>query len=146
MATAALNRPSKMNARQGIFLLLLVLSVCINYIDRGSLGIAGPLMIKELKLDPYQFGILLSAFFWTYAPMQIVSGWLVDRFNVNWVYAIGFLAWSAATLATGFIGSFASLLVLRTILGLGESVALITDGRFSGATRGGAIGANSQLA
>jgi ACS family D-galactonate transporter-like MFS transporter len=123
MATAALNRPTKMNSRQWTFLLLLVLSVCINYIDRGSLGIAGPIMIKELNLDPYQFGILLSAFFWTYAPMQIVSGWLVDRYNVNLVYGIGFLAWSAATLFTGFIGSFFSLLILRTILGMGESVA-----------------------
>src|SRR5271169_6032571 len=106
MATAALARPSKMTARQWIFLMLLVISVCINYIDRGSLGIAGPIMIKELHLDPYDYGILLSAFFWTYAPMQIVSGWLVDRFNVNLVYTIGFLAWSVATLLTGFIGSF----------------------------------------
>ena len=123
MATAALNRPSKMTVRQWIFLLLLVLSIGINYIDRGSLSIAGPLMLKELKLDPYQFGILLSAFFWTYAPMQLVAGWLVDRFNVNLVYAVGFLAWSAATLLTGFIGSFIGLLILRTILGMGESVA-----------------------
>jgi ACS family D-galactonate transporter-like MFS transporter len=113
----------KMTRPQWIFLLLLVLSICINYIDRGSLGIAGPMLGKELKIDPYEFGILLSAFFWTYAPMQILSGWLVDRFNVNWVYGIGFFLWSAATLATGFIGSFASLLVLRTLLGLGESVA-----------------------
>ncbi len=123
MATAALARPSKMTTRQWIFLMLLVISVCINYIDRGSLGIAGPIMIKELHLDPYSYGILLSAFFWTYAPMQIVSGWLVDRFNVNVVYTVGFLAWSAATLFTGFIGSFVSLLILRTILGMGESVA-----------------------
>jgi MFS transporter, ACS family, D-galactonate transporter len=125
MATAAkqLQRPQKMTTRQWIFLGLLVLSVFINYLDRGSLGIAGPIMVRELKLDPYQFGILLAAFSWTYAPMQFVAGWLVDRFNVNVVYGIGFLMWSGATFATGFVGSFTALLILRTLLGLGESVA-----------------------
>jgi MFS transporter, ACS family, D-galactonate transporter len=112
-----------MTSRQWIFLGLLVLSVFINYLDRGSLGIAGPIMVKELKLDPYQFGILLAAFSWTYAPMQFVAGWLVDRFNVNMVYAIGFFVWSVATLSTGFVGSFYGLLLLRTLLGMGESVA-----------------------
>ncbi len=103
--------------------MLLVLSVCINYIDRGSLGIAGPLLRSDLKLDPYEFGKLLSAFFWTYAPMQIVSGWLVDRFNVNHVYATGFFVWSVATLITGSISTASELLLLRLVLGMGESVA-----------------------
>ena len=127
MATVApqllLHPPRRMTGTQWVFLLLLVLSVCINYIDRGSLGIAGPLLRKELHLDPYQFGTLLGAFFWTYAPMQIVSGWLVDRFNVNRVYAVGFLVWSVATLLTGSITTAMALLLLRLVLGMGESVA-----------------------
>ncbi len=124
MATAVTANPRvPLSSRQWIFLVLLVLSVGINYVDRGSLGIAGPIMVRELHLDPYQFGIILSAFFWTYAPMQILAGWLVDRFNVNLVYGIGFLAWSAATFLTGFVGSITSLMILRVILGLGESVA-----------------------
>ena len=112
-----------MTRPQWIFLSLLVLSVCINYIDRGSLGIAGPLLRSDLKLDPYEFGKLLSAFFWTYAPMQIVPGWLVDRFNVNHVYATGFFVWSVATLITGSISTASELLLLRLVLGMGESVA-----------------------
>ncbi len=123
-ATAHLTHPPRrMNRSQWIFLLLLVLSVCINYIDRGSLGIAGPLLRSDLKLDPYEFGKLLSAFFWTYAPMQIVSGWLVDRFNVNHVYATGFFVWSVATLITGSVSTASELLLLRLLLGMGESVA-----------------------
>ena len=124
MATAA-NATVRvpLSSRQWIFLALLVVSVFINYVDRGSLGIAGPMMIRDLNLDPYQFGVVLSAFFWTYAPMQIVAGWLVDRYNVNVVYGIGFLVWSAATLCTGFVGTMIALKFLRTILGFGESVA-----------------------
>jgi MFS transporter, ACS family, D-galactonate transporter len=104
-------------------LALLALSVFINYIDRGSLSIAAPILKDELHLSASQLGILLSSFFWTYACFQIVSGWLVDRFNVNWVLAIGFFVWSSATAVTGLVHGFAILLMVRLVLGIGESVA-----------------------
>ncbi|MGH9741490.1 MAG: MFS transporter [Candidatus Acidiferrum sp.] len=103
--------------------LLLAISVFINYIDRGSLSIAAPAIKTELLLSPWQLGILLSSFFWTYTAFQIVSGWLVDRFEVNWVIAGGFFLWSIATAATGLVHGFELLLVVRLILGIGESVA-----------------------
>jgi MFS transporter, ACS family, D-galactonate transporter len=102
---------------------LLAISVFINYIDRGSLSIAAPALKDELRLSPSQLGILLSSFFWTYAGFQILSGWLVDRFNVNGVLAAGFFVWSAATAATSIAHSFTALLALRLLLGAGESVA-----------------------
>jgi len=104
-------------------LILLGLSIFINYIDRANLSVAAPLLRTELGLSPTQLGILLSAFFWTYACMQLVAGWLADRFDVKWVFAIGFFAWSAATAVTGLIHTFALLLVMRVLLGIGESVA-----------------------
>jgi len=102
---------------------LMVVSVAINYIDRGSLSTAGPLLKRDLKIDPAEFGWLLSAFFWPYAVLQIPSGWLVDRYSVKWVMAGGFLVWSLATAATGWVGSFGVLLGCRLLLGVGESVA-----------------------
>ena len=69
---------------------VLAFSVFINYIDRGNLSIAAPLIKDELELSASQLGILLSSFFWAYGLFQILSGWLVGRFNVNWVMAIGF--------------------------------------------------------
>jgi MFS transporter, ACS family, D-galactonate transporter len=102
---------------------LLAISVFINYIDRGSLSIAAPALKDQLHLSDGQLGVLLSAFFWTYAGFQIVSGWLVDRFNVNWVMLGGFLVWSLATASTGLVHGFAILLVARLVLGVGESVA-----------------------
>jgi ACS family D-galactonate transporter-like MFS transporter len=104
-------------------LLLLGLSVFINYIDRANLSVAAPLLKDELGLSASQLGILLSAFFWTYACMQLLAGWLVDRFEVKWVLAIGFFVWSVATAFTGALHAFAALLVIRVILGVGESVA-----------------------
>lgn len=102
---------------------LLVISVCINYIDRGTLSIAAPVIGPELSFDSSKLGMLFSAFFASYSLFQIVSGWLVDRYNVNWIYAGGFLIWSAATLLTGFCSAFAAIFSLRLLLGVGESVA-----------------------
>ncbi|MGH9529021.1 MAG: MFS transporter, partial [Terriglobales bacterium] len=102
---------------------LLGLSVFINYIDRANLSVAAPLLKTEMGLSPAQLGILLSAFFWTYACMQIPVGWLVDHFEVKWVFAIGFFLWSAATAFTGLVHTFAMLLAIRVVLGIGESVA-----------------------
>src|SRR5229473_4781684 len=103
--------------------ILLALSIFINYIDRGNLAIAAPLIKDDLGLSYSQLGVLLSSFFYTYALFQIVSGWLVDRFPVNWVLALGILVWSAATFGTGLVSGFKLLFVIRLILGIGESVA-----------------------
>src|ERR1700675_2359442 len=99
------------NRALSIAVALLAVSVFINYIDRGSLSIAAPSLKDELELSPSQIGILFSSFFWTYAGFQILSGWLVDRFNVNWVLATGFFIWSAATAGTSGAHSFMMLFV-----------------------------------
>jgi len=115
--------PTHTSARWGIVVLLL-LSVCINYIDRGSLSVAAPILSDEFLLSPRKLGYLLSAFFWSYTAFQLVVGWLVDRYDVKWVYAGGFLVWSLAMAATGLANSFAALFAARLVLGIGESVFL----------------------
>jgi MFS family permease len=102
---------------------LLVISVCINYADRGNLGVAARSMQTELHFSPQELGILLASFSLTYSLMQLLAGPAIDRWNVNWLYAAGFLIWSAATGLTGFASSFATILCLRLALGAGESVA-----------------------
>jgi MFS family permease len=103
-------------------LILLALSAFINFVDRGNLSAAGPLLKTELALSDLRLGILLAAFFPSYAFFQIASGWLVDHLDVKWMLAGGFFLWSVATAATGLAGSFALLLAARLILGVGESV------------------------
>ncbi|HEX3743437.1 MAG TPA: MFS transporter [Bryobacteraceae bacterium] len=112
-----------MRSRHGVLIGLLVGVAVINYIDRGSLSVAAPAISAEMHLDPERLGVLLSAFFWSYAALQFLSGWLADRFSVVWVMAWGLAIWSAATLATGLIGGLTALLICRVVLGAGESVA-----------------------
>ena len=66
---------------------------------------------------------VFSAFFWIYAPVQMFAGWLCDRFSVYKLMAWGILLWAGATLLMGFAGGFLSLLVLRIMLGVGESIS-----------------------
>src|SRR5690349_13614775 len=97
-----------MRAAEWRILILLVVSIFINYIDRSNLSIAAPLLRNELGLDVAQLGVLLSAFFWTYALCQLfgIAGWLADRFDVGLVFAAGFLLWSTATAVSGLATTF----------------------------------------
>ena len=114
-----------MSIREWTLVLLLVVSVVINYIDRSNLSLAVPLIQRQFALSPLQVGSLLSAFFWTYALLQLsgIAGWVSDRFPVGWVMVGGYLLWSGATLVTGLVSSFSTLYLARLLLGVGESVA-----------------------
>jgi MFS family permease len=100
---------------------LLALSLGINYIDRGALPTAGPLIRHDLGLSPEQFGVLSSAFFYVYAPIQIPVGWLAERFGAHRVLSCGLVVWATATTFMGTASGFWTLLLLRLLLGLGES-------------------------
>jgi MFS transporter, ACS family, D-galactonate transporter len=120
---------------------LLSVSIFINYIDRGNLSTASSIIKGELHLDTTQLGFLLTAFFITYAPMQLVIGALVDRYDAGKILVAGFAVWSLATVLTGFAHGFTALLLVRLLLGLGESVAFpsyakILASNFSEAKRG----------
>jgi MFS family permease len=105
----------------GSIVLLMALAIFINYVDRGNLATAAPLIKGDLRLSNTQYGILVSAFFWVYVPGQIVAAWFVQRINAYRTLALGLALWSVATIATGFASGFVMLLMLRVLLGLGES-------------------------
>jgi len=103
--------------------LLVTLAVFINYIDRGNLATAAPLIQDQLRLTATQLGVLGSAFYYTYVPLMPAAGWLAEHLGPKRVFAAGIMVWSAATACTGLAGSFVALLLLRLLLGVGESVA-----------------------
>lgn len=102
---------------------LVTAAVFINYIDRGNLATAAPLMQDELHLTASQLGVLLSAFYYGYVVCMPAMGWLAERYGAKRVLAAGLTIWSIATLTTGFAGGFLTLLILRLLLGVGESGA-----------------------
>jgi MFS family permease len=100
---------------------LLAAVLFINYADRGLLSIAAPLVQSELHLTDRQLGLLGSAFFWTYTLAQIPIGGIAERYGAERVLALGLVVWAAATLLVGVAFGFVTLVVLRMLLGLGES-------------------------
>jgi len=112
------------NSRRWAIVGLLFTASMINYVDRAALSFALPLISSDLGLGPITKGVLLSAFFWSYALMQIPIGYCADRFNLRWLYAGAFTLWSIAQGLTGFAGGLTALVLLRILLGIGESIYL----------------------
>ena len=134
-------------SRRWLTIGLLTLGTVIAYVDRSNISVA--LAVTDFKqffhLTDAQRGTLNSAFFWSYAFLQIPAGWLVDRYGVKFPYAIAFLIWSLISAATGLAGSVSQLLALRVMLGVGESAAVPASMRwirfhFAEKERGLAVG------
>ncbi len=103
---------------------LLYCASMINYMDRATLSMALPVISDDLHLGPTAKGVLASAFFWSYAYMQIPIGWAADRFNLKWLYAGMFALWSLACGLAGFATGLWMLVAFRILLGFGESIYL----------------------
>jgi MFS family permease len=100
---------------------LVAVALFINYVDRGAVPTAAHLIQDDLGLSAKQLGVLFSAFFWTYSILQIPVGWVAERYGAHRVLAAGLALWACATMLVGFAHSFGALLLLRLLLGIGES-------------------------
>lgn len=123
---AALAAPSR---KRFFIMVLLFITVVINYLDRSNLSIVAPALTSELGIDPIQVGLIFSAFGWTYAAMQIPGGWLVDRVPPRILYTVALVLWSLATVMLGFAASFIALFVLRMAVGALEAPAYPINSR-----------------
>jgi len=112
------------DARRWSIVGLLFTASMINYMDRATISMALPSISHDLGLGPAAKGELLSAFFASYALMQIPIGWCADRLNLKWLYAGMFLLWSLAQGFSGLVAGLAALMTFRVILGVGESIYL----------------------
>ncbi len=122
------DRPTRV--RWKLFVLLLVL-VTLNYVDRGSISVAMPLIQKEFDLAPESVGLLLSAFFFAYALMQVPGGWLVDRLGARKMVTGSCVGWGLATAASGLSWNFASLFATRAAIGVTEAAIMPAGGKLN---------------
>jgi sugar phosphate permease len=103
---------------------LCFLGNAISYIDRANLAIAVPYIRAELGIDAATMGLVLSAFFWTYAVMQLPAGWIIDRLGVRISLAFAVTWWSLFTMATGAARGVWQFIGARLMLGAGEAASL----------------------
>jgi D-galactonate transporter len=114
-------RPRGKNVRWMVVAVLTVLSI-VNYLDRGNLSIAAPLIMKDLHISTTEMGFILSSFVWPYAIMNLPAGWAVDRFGTKVLMSVSVAIWSIVSVLTGFARAITSFIIIRVILGMGESV------------------------
>jgi len=98
-------------------------AIAINYIDRTVLSAAAPRIQSDFHLSAVEMGVVMSAFFWSYALLQLPAGMLADRFGQKKILGLAVFWWSLATAVTGFATGFKSLVALRVMLGVGEAGA-----------------------
>jgi len=126
-------RPSPaVGGRRWTIGVLLGIGILINYFDRVNISVAGPEMQKEFALSPTEMGLLFSAFFWSYAILQVPVGMLLDRFGVTTVSRIGAFLWGAATAAVPLATSLAPLFGARVLLGIAEAPAFPANSKATG--------------
>jgi predicted MFS family arabinose efflux permease len=102
---------------------LLFLFMLVNFADKIVVGLAGVPIMTELKLQPDQFGLLGSSFFFLYSISAIVVGFIVNRVEARWVLLVLALVWALSQFPmVGSVG-FTTLLICRIILGAGEGPA-----------------------
>jgi MFS family permease len=102
---------------------LLFLFMLVNFADKIVVGLAGVPIMTELKLEPEQFGLLGSAFFFLFSIAAIAVGFLVNRVATRWVLLALAVVWALAQFPMVGTVSFSTLLICRVILGAGEGPA-----------------------
>ena len=106
--------------RYWVFFLLFLFSG-IAYVDRVNMSVAGKPIAHEFGLSPIALGYLFSSFLWAYVLMMLPGGRLIDRWGPHVVASVATAVWSTAQMATGMVGSFAAMLMVRLGLGVGEA-------------------------
>jgi MFS transporter, ACS family, glucarate transporter len=128
-------------ARFGVLAMIFAVTV-LNYADRATVGVAGPVLSKELGIDAVQMGFIFSAFSWSYVLGQLPGGWLLDKFGAKQVYAWSILLWSLFTMLQGSVHhmgmdsmlfglplAVSALFLMRLMVGLAESPSFPANGR-----------------
>jgi sugar phosphate permease len=100
---------------------LLLCASTINYMDRQTLANVSKRITEEFQLSEEQYGNLEMAFGLAFAVGATAFGIIADRTNVRWLYPIVLLLWSLMGFLTGFVETYAGLLLCRLFLGFFES-------------------------
>jgi len=102
---------------------LLFLYMLVNFADKIVVGLAGVPIMTELKLEPEQFGLLGSSFFFLFSISAIIVGFIVNRIETRWVLLVLAVVWALAQFPMLGTISFGTLLICRIVLGAGEGPA-----------------------
>src|SRR6185369_4096858 len=107
--------------RSWLVTVLLLLST-LNFADRAILSVLAQPIKEDLKLTDTELGMLQGlGFAILYSVLGLPLGWLSERVSRKNLIAVCVAIWSCMTSACGLAGSFATLLLGRVGVGIGEA-------------------------
>lgn len=112
---------TRITGRRYIIVVGLMIIMALAYLDRVNFSVAAPSIIKEFGLTTGDFGLLSSAFNWTYLVVLIPVGIISDKLGSKIGLPLAIILWSVAAALTGFSTGFVILLVVRLLMGIGEA-------------------------
>ena len=101
---------------------LLAVTYMVSFMDRTLISLLITPIKAEFSLSDTQLGMLIGfGFVVFYSFLGLPFGALADRSNRRNLILAGLIAWSLATCASGFATGFVALMVMRTMVGVGEA-------------------------
>ena len=116
-------------ARRWMFVSLVTAAIAISYFDRQTVSVAIAAIQRTIPISNQQFSYLQTGFLLSYAAMYAIGGRMLDKLGTRLGFLLIMLWWSVACMLHGLATSFAWLLAMRFLLGMGEG------GAFPAATR-----------
>lgn len=113
-----MNIKQQSNGKKALMLGVIYVGYMLLFADRTLFNLTLASMGKDLGLNAVALGAASSAFFFGYTLMQIPGGYLTDYLGQRRVIIVSLLGWSALTLATGWVWSLLSVIVLRCLFGI----------------------------
>jgi len=111
---------------------LLGIGVLINYFDRVNISVSHGALVQEFHISEVTFGVLASAYSWTYAALQIPVGVILDRIGVRIIGRISALIWSVASFFAAIAPGVGTFLSARLLLGIGEAPTFPANSKATG--------------
>jgi MFS transporter, ACS family, glucarate transporter len=75
----------------------MVAASLVAYVLRFNLSVAGPAIMRDLRLSEAQLGVILGAFAWSYGLLQVPGGLFGERLGPRRALSTLYLAWFVAT-------------------------------------------------
>lgn len=121
--TEVINRANISAFQLRVFALMFLVTFLDSY-DTQSISFVAPSIARLWNVSPASFGLIFSAGLTGLAVGALLGGRLADRLGRRWL-VIGSVVWFAVmTLACAFTSSYAELLIVRFVAGIGLGAAV----------------------